>query len=120
MSFAKGQTLPVHRVQCSCGVPLLRKTYWRKPQCSDCRKRRAHSKYVRKVGDLRREARRYRIVLHVLGWSDDQFEEMLAEMKRSPMMFRTSPETKTGWRDWQLERRRKPASVGRCSSEGEP
>ena len=103
---ARGCTLPVHEVQClDCAVPMQRKTYWRAPRCLPCARRRNKTDEARRNRELRQQARRYRILLHTLGWDHDQWEEMLEECRRSPMSFRAVPETRAARHDLAIERR---------------
>lgn len=98
---ALGCAMPIHYVHCACGADLALKTYWKNPRCKPCRKR-AYKKFeAAELFRRRVEARRFRIVCHVLGWEPEQF----AEMKRSPMMFRDTPETPAARYDVRLEKR---------------
>lgn len=98
---------PPRAVKCrACGIALLRGTHWRNPVCARCaqdgRNRQKGAVHALRI----EQARRYRIVLHVLGWEHDQFEEMIEAMKASPMGFRRKPETGAARRDVNTEKRR--------------
>lgn len=56
-------------------------------------------------------------MVHILGWGDspEEFADMIAEMRRSPMAFRGHPEDKAARRDWKNEGLR---FRGRPPSEG--
>lgn len=112
---ARGEFMPVHHVRCPCGTDLALKTYWKNPRCQPCRLRQRKKFEAAELFRRRVEARRYRIILHVLGWEDDQFAEMLEEMKHSPMMFRDRPETPAARFDLRLEKRsRKKLATRMC------
>lgn len=78
-----------------CGKPLLRSPNYANVEsikCAACAlaARIKHQCVFDKK--VRQQARRYRIILHTLGRKDSDFEEMLAEMKASPMSFPETPE----------------------------
>lgn len=98
----------IHHVICgtkTCRKPLALYNYWRKPICPECRAN-AHGKRERlSAARARVQARRYRILLHVAGYTEDQFAEFLEELKKSPLGFRTEPETRLARLDATLERK---------------
>lgn len=105
--MAFGGPLPVHHVKClGCGAPLQLRTHWRRPRCAACRHKKKKGDENGRHKSVVRQARRYRIILHVLGWEDEQFDEMVAEMRRSPMAFRKKPETRAARFDLAIEERR--------------
>jgi hypothetical protein len=54
---------------------------------------------------MRRQARQFRILCHFLGYEPEQFGDLLAEIKASPMCFRRRPETRAAKYDLYTERR---------------
>src|SRR5438067_4416017 len=111
MAFPRGKHLPRRKVRClGCGLPIMRASHWRKPSCDDCQRVKGNRAKNGEILRLREEARRYRIILHVLGWERDQFWEMVEEMKRSPMMFRETAETRVAKLDLTNERKQRRVS----------
>lgn len=99
--------MPRRRVPCvDCGKKLLRASHFASARCQRCLFVHHKRRYGMRTKDLRTQARRYRIILHVLGWEPDQFAEMLEEMRSSPMAFRRVPETRAAKVDLRIERRR--------------
>lgn len=106
MTFPRGSVLPIHHVNCEgCGVPLERKTYWRHPKCGRCARRGVKGREAKRMLLLRHQARRYRILLHDLGYEDNDFDELRAEIQRSILAFRDQPETREARVDLKIERR---------------
>lgn len=105
MRVVRGTVMVKKPVPCAqCRTTIWRTTHFKTARCEDCKKLRDRSKSYRLMKLLRTHARRYRIILHVLGWEDEQFEEMLQEMKRSPMCFRKRAETRDASFDLTVER----------------
>ena len=101
-----GHKMPQKQVPCTvCGTPLLRAHHYATAACEDCQEQRKRDVQVGVHARRREQARRYRIITHVLGWEEDQFEEMLQEMKRSPMAFRKRAEGRNARYDLAMERR---------------
>lgn len=104
---ALGSHMPRRRVPCvDCGKRLLRCSHFATARCPRCQFVKDKRRYGLSQKDLRSQARRFRIVCHVLGWEPEAFAEMLAEMRRSPMAFRSCPETRAAKIDLRKERRR--------------
>jgi hypothetical protein len=102
-----GTVMPRRRVPClDCGTLILRAPHFATARCQRCMRRHGSRGYAMRVKDIRDQARRFRIVCHVLGWEPEQFAEMLEEMRRSPMAFRHAPETRAARFDLRNERRR--------------
>lgn len=108
MTFSKGSKMPQREVPCiRCGCKLLRATYFYKATCGPCRTKHYRRNYSAQVRKFRQQARRYRIVLNILGWEDtaEGFADMLEEMKKSPMAFRKKIEGRLAKQDMTFERR---------------
>jgi len=106
----RGSVMPRRRVPCvDCGKELLRANYFDRSRCPRCQDRKDYRRQAAQLSKVRTQARRYRLVCHYLGWDPDQFEEMLAEMRASPMAFRRSPETRAARLDLHNERKRRAA-----------
>ena len=106
MSHDPGSVMPVHHVSClGCGCALALKTYWRAPRCKPCRRGDQAAIARRSLIVLREQARRYRILTHLLGYEPEQFDELVAEIRSSPMAFRRDPESRSARYDVALERR---------------
>src|SRR4051812_9724754 len=95
MARPKGYQPPIRLVPCvRCGKILERRTHFIDASCFGCLADRRKGARSERLKRMRQQARRLRIVMHVLGWEPEQFEEMLSEMKGSPMCFRKRPETR--------------------------
>lgn len=106
--MTKGHRMPKREVPCTrCGCKLLRATYFKQATCLPCRVIYYRRNYGVQLRRFRQQARRYRIIVHVLGWpdTDEGFADMLEEMKRSPMAFRKRAESRLARRDVSNERR---------------
>jgi hypothetical protein len=88
-----------------CKRLLERRASWSVAACVKCLGRYHRRKKKETLSGLRHQARQLRLVFHVLGWEPEQFWEMLNEMRRSPMCFRSKPEGKPARRDWRMERK---------------
>jgi hypothetical protein len=107
MSPPKGYKPPIRKVPCVwCGTMLERRTNLRKAKCDACQEKHRRALVKGLQDRVRTEARRYRIIMHALGWEHEQFGEMLAEMRCSPMAFRKKAETRVARMDLTIERRR--------------
>lgn len=89
------------KVRCQgCGKETMRGPSVRRiAKCSACIRATQALYDAARQTVLRRQARRYRILLHRLGYEDAQYEELLAEIQESPMSFRREAESKGGRRD---------------------
>jgi hypothetical protein len=107
----RGYVMPKKQVPCSggCGAMLLRAHHYLTAACESCQERRRIDRQIGLHARRREQARRYRIITHVLGWEEDQFNEMLQEMKRSPMAFRKRAEGRNARYDMAIEFRRRSA-----------
>jgi hypothetical protein len=103
-----GEKMRQRKVAClDCQCELWRATYFKQPRCGPCRKKRYERNWREVMIQRRAEARRYRIITHILGWpaTEQGFQDMLEEMRKSPMAFRKRPETDRARRDWNFEKR---------------
>lgn len=106
MRNGKGSVMPKREVPCClCGKPVMRAVHFVDAKCRTCHRQHGNAVWRATLKEVRKQARRFRIVCHILGWEPEQFEEMLGEMKRSPMAFRKGPETLAAHRDFWNERR---------------
>jgi hypothetical protein len=106
VSHPLGYKPPIRLVPCvRCGKILERRTHFIDASCFGCltdRKKGARSERLKR---MRRQARQFRILCHFLGYEPEQFEDLLAEIKASPMCFRRRAETRAAKYDLHTERR---------------
>jgi hypothetical protein len=97
-----GGTHPPRNVKCrGCKAPLVRRAYFKRALCADCKKiKRLDEDELR-----RQQARRFRILMHVMGYELDAFAEALADLKSSDMALREAPETRDARVDVTVEKR---------------
>lgn len=101
----------VRLVHCvDCAAQMKRTHHFRgNPRCAKCQEKQHKLKRSINVSKIRSEARRFRLICHYLGWEPEQFEEMIEEMKKSPMAFRDKPENRQARLDETMERKARAA-----------
>ena len=96
---------PVRVVPCTvCGKMIERKTQFSRAKCPGCYEAGRVDSGIRTLRSVREQARRYRVLLHISGYSDEEFAELVAELKKTALAFRTEPEGTQARRDFKRER----------------
>ena len=105
MSPPLGWRPPLVKTPCAgkCGAILERRGRLARAKCRKCvlKTRVGNQCALAKV--QREQARRYRILLHLTGFVDAEFADLVAELRRGPLMFRTGPEDTPARRDFKRE-----------------
>ena len=95
----------VRVVPCTvCGKMIERKTQFSRAKCPGCYETGRVDSGIRTLRSVREQARRYRVLLHISGYSDAEFAELVAELKKTSLAFRTEPEGVQARRDFKRER----------------
>ena len=96
---------PLKETRChgkGCDLVLYRRNALHRAKCPACVRKTRVANDAAKAVKQREQARRYRILMHVAGFED--FTEFLAELRKSPLAFRTEPEGVQARRDFKRER----------------
>jgi hypothetical protein len=100
----KGETMPKQEVHCTvpgCTATLMRAGHFGSAKCPYHMRLHKNRNWRALNKTHQVQARRYRVLLHLLGYEDEQWEDLLEELKSSPMAFRAGPETPQAARDWR-------------------
>lgn len=104
----KGTHPPKHEVKCSvpeCQTILLRAVHLVDAKCPSCRKREHRKRENAANAKHTIECRRYRVLMHLMGYEDDHFAELLEEIRGSYLALRRKPGSWRARLDLKLERR---------------
>ena len=98
---------PLKETRChgkGCDLVLYRRNALHRAKCPACVRKTRTANDAAKAVVQREQARRYRVLLHISGYSDEEFAELVAELKKTALAFRTEPEGTQARRDFKRER----------------
>lgn len=107
-NLSRGISREKREVPCSvpgCMAKLMRSVHISDAKCADCTRKDHRTRENAASAKHKIEARRYRIIMHAAGYSDEKFAEFMEELRKSDLCLRVKPE---GWRamlDVKMERR---------------